>query len=116
MQLEEIRELCLSFQSATEDIKWEGDLCFCVAKKMFCATNMHHPLHISFKVTEEQFRNLCGSKHIFPAPYLARASWIIVKNTERFNREEWEQLIRQSYELVVARLSTRTKTDYGITV
>lgn len=114
MELEAIRKFCLSLPGATEDIKWEGDLCFCVAKKMFCVTNMHHPMHISLKVSEEQFQALCQTKHIFPAPYLARASWILIKNPERFTEEEWYELLQNSYNLVVAKLSSRTRQELGI--
>ena len=39
MNLESLREFCLSLPGATADIKWGQDLVFSVGKKMFCAVN-----------------------------------------------------------------------------
>ena len=38
MNIEHLREYCLSFPGATEDVKWGSDLCFSVGAKMFCVT------------------------------------------------------------------------------
>ena len=33
MNIDEIRKYCLSMPHATEDVKWDNDLTFCVGKK-----------------------------------------------------------------------------------
>ena len=60
MNIEKLRGLCLSLPGVTEDIKWESDLCFSVAGKMFCGTSVDVDSGASFKVTVEDpegFRN-----------------------------------------------------------
>lgn len=53
MNLDQLRELCLSFPGTTEDLKWGADICFMVADKMFCVTGEWGGA--SFKVTPEEF-------------------------------------------------------------
>jgi len=38
MNLDKLRELCMSFPGATEGLKWEDHICFMVAEKIFCMT------------------------------------------------------------------------------
>ena len=40
MNIEEFKEMCLSFPHATEDVKWGKDLCFLVGGKMFAAAGL----------------------------------------------------------------------------
>ena len=91
----------------TEDIKWGNDLCFLIAKKMFCVTGLESPLKVSFKVTEEEFDELASSPGIIPAPYMARHKWVLVEDVNVLNKKQWKQYITQSYELVKAKLSKK---------
>lgn len=104
MNIEQLRAFCLSMPSATEDIKWGQDLCFCIGGKMFCVTGLTGPLKISMKVKDEEFDELSSSEGIIPAPYVARYKWIMVEDTSKFTKKEWEHYIRQSYELVRSKL------------
>lgn len=104
MNLEELRRICNSMPYVTEDIKWENDLCFCIADKLFCVTNLESPLNISLKVKDEEFDELCSTNAIVPAPYLARYKWISVRDVQRFSKKEWEKYIQQSYTLVKNKL------------
>lgn len=104
MNIEQLRTLCLSLPSVTEDIKWGHDLCFCIGAKMFCVTGLTGPLKISMKVKDEEFDELSSSEGIVPAPYVARYKWILVEDISRFSKKEWEHYIRQSYELVRSKL------------
>ena len=104
MNIEKLRKLCLSLPNATEDIKWGNDLCFCIAKKMFCVTGLSGKFKVSLKVSDEEFAELSTSSGIMPAPYIGRYKWILIENDSRFSEREWEHYIRQSYELVKANL------------
>ncbi len=104
MDLETLRNFCNSLPHVTEDVKWGNDLCFLVGGKMFCVTGFSSVLKVSLKVTDEEFEDLSSRRGITPAPYLARYKWIYVEDETAFRREEWEQYIRQSYELVKAKL------------
>lgn len=104
MNIEQIRAFCLSLPSATEDVKWENDLCFCIAEKMFCVTGLNGPFGVSLKVRDDEFEELSTTRNIRPAAYVARYKWIHIDSEDRFTRDEWGHYIRQSYELVKAKL------------
>jgi predicted DNA-binding protein (MmcQ/YjbR family) len=91
--------------------KWEDDLVFTVAGKMFCATCLRgpHKGSISFKVEDERFLELTGRPGFIPAPYLARAHWVQLPVATAIPRDELRQLIRRSYELVRAKLPRKTQ-------
>src|SRR5207245_7897480 len=46
---------------------------------------------------------------ILPAPYLARAQWVALQTREALRREELADLLRESYEMVLAKLSTKVR-------
>lgn len=114
MDIEWLRKLCHSLPATSEDIKWENDLCFLVAGKMFCVAALNGPLTISFKVANELFPELSISPGFIPAPYLARASWVQLKDPSSIHKAELENYIRQSYELIKARLSKKIRTELGL--
>jgi predicted DNA-binding protein (MmcQ/YjbR family) len=105
MNIEELRELCLSFPHATEDVKWGKDLCFSVGGKMFCATGMEKAEgQVSFKCTPEKFAELTEREGVIPAPYVARYHWVAVEDPKSVDDEELEDLISRSYLLVFENL------------
>jgi predicted DNA-binding protein (MmcQ/YjbR family) len=109
VNLDQLRKICKLLPHVTEDIKWGHDLCFCVGEKMFCVTGLEEPVQVSLKVTDEEFDELSVSKDIVPAPYVARYKWILVQNTDRFSKKEWEHYIVQSYTLVKNKLPAKIK-------
>ena len=111
MNIEELRELCLSFPSVTEDIKWEDNLTFLVAGKIFCLVDLQPPLNVAFKIPEEEFFDLTSAPDIIQASHFAKRKWVVVINQERFTRNEWEYYLKQSYELVKAGLSKKLRNS-----
>lgn len=110
MNIDWIRELCLSFPGATEQIQWGDDLLFKVGGKMFAATPlMPAPVCLSFKASPENFVELTERPSIIPAPYLARAQWVALETRDALNAGELAGLLRESYELVLAKLPKKTR-------
>jgi predicted DNA-binding protein (MmcQ/YjbR family) len=107
MHIEEIRSFCLKLPGATEDIKWGNDLCFCIAGKMFCVAVLQGPLKISFKVTDEEFDEVSNSDGFIPAPYVARHKWVLLEDPGKISGKKLQAYIKQSYELVKAKLSKK---------
>lgn len=103
MHIEQLREFCLSLPGTTEDIKWGKDLCFCVGAKMYCVTGVDGG-GVSLKVTDDVFAACVERDGIVPAPYLARYKWIYIENYDVFPDDEWECLIRSSYDMIRAKL------------
>ena len=105
MTVESLRAFCRKLPEVTEDIKWGHDLCFCVAGKMFTVVNLERPHSIAFKCTPETFGELIERPGIIPAPYMARNMWVQEQELgEVLDRREIEALVKESYELVVAKL------------
>jgi predicted DNA-binding protein (MmcQ/YjbR family) len=110
MNVDWLRELCLSFPGATEQIQWGSDLLFKVGGKMFAATPLEPaPVCLSFKASPENFAELTERPHIIPAPYLARAQWVALETRDAVPRDELAGLLRESYELVAAKLPKKIR-------
>lgn len=105
MTNEQLRELCLSFPHATEDVKWGTTLCFSVGGKMFCTAGTENQAgQISFKCTPEKFSDLVERDGIIPAPKVAKFHWVAVEVPTVLDAEEYEDLISRSYLLVYENL------------
>lgn len=110
MTKEQIRNLCLSLPGVTENVAWGKDLLFKVAGKMFLCTGLDSGSCYSFKCLEAAFHELTELQGVNPAPYLARTHWVQVDPAAcRLNAGQIEKLIRQSYDLVVAKLPNKTQ-------
>ena len=110
MNIDQLRKLCLGFPGTTEQTVWEGDLTFKVANKMFAHTVLEvAPVWLSFKCSPENFAELTERAGIIPAPYLARAQWVALETRDALPIDELSSLLRQSYDLVVAKLPRKTR-------
>ncbi len=114
MHIEELQALCLKLPAVTEDVKWDNDLVFSVGGKMFCVAALEPPFKCSFKVRDEEFEEMSNREGFMPAPYLARAKWVLVTDPKQLHKEEWEKHIKQSYELVKAKLTKKERKELGI--
>jgi predicted DNA-binding protein (MmcQ/YjbR family) len=110
MNVDWLRELCLSFPGATEQIQWGYDLLFKVGGKMFAVTPLEPaPVCLSFKASPENFAELTERPKIIPAPYLARAQWVALETRDALPAAELARLLRDSYDLVFAKLPKKTR-------
>src|SRR5262245_13522813 len=111
MTLDSLRRLCLSLPGATEQIQWGADLVFKVGGKMFCvaSTEASPSVAMSFKCDDETFAELVERDGLMPAPYLARAKWVALQRFDSLPSRELTPLIRQSYDLVAAKLPKATR-------
>jgi predicted DNA-binding protein (MmcQ/YjbR family) len=104
MNVDEIREYCLAFPEATENLQWGDDLCFKIRGKIFVTLALTAvPQKLCFKCTPETFAELVEREDIGPAPYVGRYKWVILDRLDALRREELQDLIRQSYEMAAAK-------------
>ena len=113
MDVDFLRKICLSLPAVTEDIKWEN-LVFSVGERMFCMIPMEQPFRCSFKVSDEEFEEVSMTDGFMAAPYLARAKWVLVTNPSKLNKKDWERFIKQSYELVKAKLTKKQRQNLNL--
>jgi len=110
MNVDWLREVCLAFPGATEQIQWGSDLLFKVGGKMFAVTPLEPaPVCLSFKASPETFAELTERPNIVPAPYLARAQWVALETRDALPAQELARLLRESYEMVFAKLPRKTR-------
>jgi len=90
---------------------WADDLCFKIRGKIFATVALTAvPQKVCFKCTPETFADLVEREDIHPAPYVGRYKWVILDRLDALRKEELEDLIRQSYDMVASkapRLRTR---------
>jgi predicted DNA-binding protein (MmcQ/YjbR family) len=110
MNIDWIRDLCLSFPGTTEHIVWGDDLVFKVSGKIHAITVLKPAkTWLCFKVSPEKFSELTERPGIIPAPYLARAKWIALETKDALSSDELALLLRESYQMVVAKLPKKTR-------
>src|SRR4051812_34208979 len=105
-----VRKYCMSLPHATEQVQWGADLVFKIGGKMFAVVALEvSPVCMSFKCTPEEFAQLTERPGIIPAPYLARAQWVALENEDALTVAEIKRLVRESYDLVLAKLPKKTQ-------
>ena len=110
MDIEAVRNFCKKIPQATESLQWGDDLVFKVGGKMFAALVLvPAKVWLSFKCTPEEFAELTERPGIIPAPYSARYHWIALQTRDALARAELERLLRNSYDLVFAKLPRKTQ-------
>ena len=114
MDIEMLRKICSSLRAVTEDVKWGNDLVFSVGDKMFCAASLEPPFSCSFKVPDDEFDEISNKNGFTPAPYMARAKWVLVTDPSKLNKKDWERYLKQSYELIKIKLTKKLREKLGI--
>jgi len=111
LDIESVREYCLSFPHATENVQWGADLVFKIAGKMFAVISLEEVSDhcMSFKCTPEKFAELTEQEGIIPAPYVARYHWVALERFDAVPDRELKELLRIAYGLVRDKLPAKTK-------
>ncbi|ULT73673.1 MmcQ/YjbR family DNA-binding protein [Pseudomonas sp. BC42] len=106
---QQVAQFCLDLPGAREDYKWGGVRVFSIAgSKMFALQNLRGS-SLAFKVDQELFLGHVDRPGIAPAPYLARAHWIIMQTPYPLGAEELRALLQRSHQLVVGKLPKRAQ-------
>ena len=111
MNLETLRKFCRTLPGATVDIKWGADECHCVGGKMFTVfgTRNKKPTNVAFKCDPERFLELTDVAGIVPAPYLARAHWVLVEDAKALTEVQGRELVARSHALIMAKLTKKER-------
>jgi predicted DNA-binding protein (MmcQ/YjbR family) len=114
MDQETVRKFCLSLPHVTEDVQWQNDLLFRIGNKMFAVVALDSSSGhcLSFKCTPEMFAELTEREGIVPAPYVARYHWVALERFNALKDSELKSLLKNSYELVLAKLPKKVKDKF----
>jgi predicted DNA-binding protein (MmcQ/YjbR family) len=111
MNLDAIRRYCATLPGATRDIKWGADEVYSVGGKMFAVfwVDHGHARTVSFKADPARFLELTDRPGIVPAPYLARAHWVQIREPKSVAEPDARDLVRDSHERVLRGLSKKAQ-------
>jgi predicted DNA-binding protein (MmcQ/YjbR family) len=116
MDAERLREYLLQLPHVVETMQWGANLVFWVGDKaiggkMFAVLNLDDDQKavLSFVTGPERYAELLETEGVFPAPYLARAHWVAIRDWGVFRRSELEELLQYGRGLIYERLPKRTK-------
>lgn len=111
MNFDSLRKFCATLPGATVDIKWGADECHCVGGKMFAVFLVAKKKggSVSFKCEPGRFLELTDLPGIVPAPYLARAHWVQVRQATALTDAQACELVARSHALIFAKLTRRER-------
>ena len=115
MNIEELREYCLSMKDATEDMPFEDEyLIFRVLGKWFAVIPLHDSeLKISVKCDPDKAIELREHYHCVEAAWhFNKKYWNSIILNRDMDDETVKYCIRHSVEEVVKKLSKKTQTEY----
>jgi predicted DNA-binding protein (MmcQ/YjbR family) len=111
MTIEALQTISHQLQGVTENIKLGEHLCFNVGGKSFLFTHPDGvPPSASFKVSDEDFEEVSAIED----PYIARYKWVLVRDINSLTKNEWEHFIKQSYQIIAAKLPAKARKDIGL--
>lgn len=113
MNIEELREYCISKKGATESFPFdENTLVFKVMNKMFALTSLNKDLSVNLKCNPDKAIELRDSfTAVLPGYHMNKRHWntILINNTiSTLLIKEW---IDHSYNLVVQSLPKKTQLE-----
>ena len=112
MTPDDVDAYCRSLPAATAQIQWESDQVFKVGGKMFAVLGPSGTL--SFKANDVAFEMLCESGAARPAPYLARARWVLVDDLAAFDEKDLKAYLAEAHGIIAARLTRKLRTELGV--
>ena len=116
MNAERARAFLLTLPHVTETLQWGENLVFWVGDKsvggrMFAVISLSAEPHgaMSFAAGPEHFAELLEREAFVPAPYLARAHWVLTREWDALRPVEWQQELRAAHGIVFAKLPKRVR-------
>lgn len=116
MDAERVRELLLKLPHVVETMQWGANLVFWVGDKalggkMFALVNLDEERNgvLAFAAGPERYAELLEVEGVFPAPYLARAHWVALREWRSLPASDLEELLKQARVLVYEKLPKRSR-------
>jgi predicted DNA-binding protein (MmcQ/YjbR family) len=116
MNIDALRKFLLSLPNVEETMQWGDILVFWVGDKaiggkMFALANLTPDSRgvLSFSAGPERYHELLEIDGVFPAPYMARISWVAIERYDVFSAGELQQLLRNARQITFNKLPKRTR-------
>ena len=110
MHVDWVRKVCLALPHTAESVKWDNNLVFTVADKMFAIAGLEPgEIWLSFKCSPEDYADLIERMGVRPAPYLARAYWVALETRNAMPQTELKGRLEEAYRLVWEKLPRKRR-------
>jgi predicted DNA-binding protein (MmcQ/YjbR family) len=110
-----LEKAALALPGAELSIKWGDDRCYTVGGKMFAATD-GAATNLSMKVTDIAFEALTETGRARPAPYMARAKWVMFDDVSVLDPGEVKDWLNTAHALVAEKLTRKARAALGLVV
>ncbi len=120
MGLDRTRAYLLSLPFVEETLQWDILVYWVLDKavggKMFAMLppDMNRPHVAGFAARPALYNDLLEIEGVRPAPYLARAQWVVVERWDVFTERDLHEHLRAAYERVEAKLPPRAQRIMGM--
>lgn len=116
MNADAFHAAALALPGVTLDIKWGKDRVYCVGGKMFAvAGEVGDPApRYAFKAMDASFEQLCGEGVAEPAPYLARARWVLLKSGDVLPDDQLVAYLATAHRLIADKLTKTKRAELAI--
>lgn len=113
MNIEEVRNFCLSLKGAEEKMPFDNKtLVFSVKGKIFCATDMTTFEFLNLKCDPEEAIILREKySEVTPGYYMNKKLWNSIKTKGKISDKKMKEWILKSYHLVVEGLPKKTQKE-----
>ncbi|ADY53460.1 protein of unknown function DUF419 [Pseudopedobacter saltans DSM 12145] len=111
MNIEELRDYCLTFKAVTEELPFGPDtLVFKVHGKVFLLIGLNNPDSFNVKCDPEEAVRLREEySEVVPGYHMNKKHWNTVSLNGRLNNQQLEKMIENSYWLVVGSLPKKVR-------
>ncbi|MGE3303316.1 MAG: MmcQ/YjbR family DNA-binding protein [Hyphomonadaceae bacterium] len=111
MTPEAFEKAALALPGAALSVQWGDTRVFKVGGKMFAmlAGESVRPRSASFKCSDLSFEMLTEREGVIPAPYMARAKWVMIETLRAIPDAELRDRIGEAHRLVVEALPRKTR-------
>jgi predicted DNA-binding protein (MmcQ/YjbR family) len=112
----DVEKFLLSLPSVTLSIQWGENRVFKIGGKIFAILGPkgNRLQGLSFKAGQDSFHILTRTKHIIPAPYLARAHWVLLERMDVLGVKELKAYLSRAHAMVAGKLSKKKRAELGI--
>lgn len=117
MTREEFDTFCQALPATTHVVQWGGASVWKVGGKIFAIIGPWGEgpgQKISFKCSDMAFEILRDQPGIVPAPYLARAKWVQIRDPAALSEDDTRAYIEAAHATVAAKLTRAVKRELGL--
>ncbi|MCV6576247.1 MAG: MmcQ/YjbR family DNA-binding protein [Cohaesibacter sp.] len=128
MTRDEFDDYCASLAATTHVIQWGNASVWKVGGKIFAicsnwgkeekeeseAETGRSSIKISFKVSDLAYEILPEQPGIIPAPYLARAKWVQLEQSDAMADEEIRAHIKSAHQIISRKLTKKLQKQLGL--